>query len=108
MRLEWNPVNYLFIEAHTASSAFHHCQDLIVESSTPAQPAAAHIKSYSRHQDQVESIQRYRRAGRRWLPYPESPAHHVCLRVAYPAGEVLPLLNGVPGQSDNFTKRQSR
>jgi len=36
MRFEWNPVNHLFIEAHTAFSAFHNCQDLIVETFTPA------------------------------------------------------------------------
>ena len=102
MRFHRNRFDNLLVERDPAGRAAHGNQQLVIKPFAPAKPTPLQVESYTRHQNQVQSVRRYCDTMRARLANPELPMIEILRNVLDLASHVS-LGGGIKaGQGDRF------
>ncbi len=106
MRLDRNLLDYLFIERDSAGRSAHERQQLVIKPLSPAEPVPAQIERDSWNENQVQPVQRHRRAMVAGLANAKLPGANVAREILNLERRVF-LCGGIkPRQCDNFACRK--
>ena len=102
MRFDGNFTNDLFIKPDTARAAAHERQELIVMSLAASESATAQVERRSRHQHEVQLIERDPRAMIAWFADVELAGSYVANQIRDARGDIFFFGRIIAGQGGNL------